>query len=98
MMKHRSLQLTLVLTAATVLIAISLTGAAAEIRVGVASTDITPPPGIPMAGYYHAHGANGVLDPLFAKALVIETGGRTRRAGHTRYYQYQPRHHRPGPR
>jgi hypothetical protein len=49
--------------------------AAAEVRVGLASTDITPPLGIPMAGYYHARGADGVLDPLYAKALVIETSG-----------------------
>lgn len=48
---------------------------AAEPRVGVAATDITPPLGIPLAGYYHARGAGGVLDPLFAKALVIEADG-----------------------
>jgi hypothetical protein len=49
--------------------------AAADFRVGVAAVDITPPTGIPMAGYYHERGADGVLDPLFSKALVIETGG-----------------------
>ena len=48
---------------------------AADFRVGVAAVDITPPLGIPMAGYYHERGADGVLDPLFSKALVIETGG-----------------------
>lgn len=48
---------------------------AAEVRVGVAITDITPPLGIPMAGYYHARGADGVLDPLFSKAMVIELDG-----------------------
>ncbi len=48
---------------------------AAELRVGVAQTDITPPLGIPMAGYYHERGADGVLDPLLSKALVLETGG-----------------------
>ncbi|MHB9009918.1 MAG: neutral/alkaline non-lysosomal ceramidase N-terminal domain-containing protein, partial [Limisphaerales bacterium] len=48
---------------------------AGEFRVGVATTDITPPLGIPMAGYYHARGADGVLDPLFSKALVIEADG-----------------------
>lgn len=46
-----------------------------EIRVGVAQVDITPPLGIPLAGYYHARGADGVLDPLYSKALVIESGG-----------------------
>ena len=49
--------------------------AASEVRVGVAMVDITPPPGIPMAGYYHERGADGVLDPLYSKAMVIESGG-----------------------
>lgn len=48
---------------------------AADTRVGVAAVDITPPMGIPMAGYYHERGADGVLDPLFSKAMVIESGG-----------------------
>lgn len=47
---------------------------AGEIRVGVAETDITPPLGIGLAGYYHERGADGVLDPLFSKAIVIESG------------------------
>lgn len=64
------------LAAATLVVCLcpTLVGATG-IRVGVAATDITPPLGIPMAGYYHARGADGVLDPLFTKALVIETGG-----------------------
>jgi len=41
----------------------------------VAVVDITPPLGIPMAGYYHERGADGVLDALYSKALVIESGG-----------------------
>ena len=48
---------------------------AADMRVGVAAVDITPPLGIPMAGYYHARGADGVLDPLYSKAMVIESDG-----------------------
>mgnify|MGYP005853010211 CR=1 FL=1 len=44
-----------------------------EVRVGVASVDITPPMGIPMAGYYHPRGADGVWDPLFCKAMVLES-------------------------
>jgi len=48
---------------------------AADFRIGVAATDITPPMGIPMAGYYHERGADGVLDPLFSKALIIEQDG-----------------------
>src|ERR1043166_7534599 len=52
-----------------------IAGRAEEVRVGVAQIDITPPMGIPLAGYYHERGADGVLDPLFSKALVIESGG-----------------------
>ncbi len=45
---------------------------AEPLRAGVARVDITPQLGAPMAGYYHARGADGVLDPLFSKALVIQ--------------------------
>jgi neutral ceramidase len=44
-------------------------------RVGAAAVVITPPRGTPMAGYYFARGAEGVHDDLFAKAIVIESGG-----------------------
>lgn len=47
---------------------------AAELKVGAASAKITPPLGIPLAGYYHARGAQGVLDDLYAKALVLDDG------------------------
>ncbi|MGA2862891.1 MAG: neutral/alkaline non-lysosomal ceramidase N-terminal domain-containing protein [Verrucomicrobiota bacterium] len=47
-----------------------------EWRVGAAQVEITPPPGVPMAGYYHERSAEGVLDPLYSKALVIECEGR----------------------
>src|SRR5688572_3781837 len=43
-------------------------------RAGAAQVVITPPKGAPMAGYYHARGAEGTLDDLFAKALVIDDG------------------------
>ncbi|NMC19906.1 MAG: hypothetical protein GYA33_05735 [Thermogutta sp.] len=53
-------------------------GAAAEpaksLQVGAATAVITPPNGIPMAGYYSPRGSEGVLDDLFAKALVIDDG------------------------
>ena len=49
-----------------------------ELRVGVAEVSITPPPGIPMAGYYSERGAQGVHDDLHAKAIVIEAGGARR--------------------
>ena len=45
--------------------------AADRLRVGVADEDITPPIGFPMAGYYHERLAEGVIDPLKAKAIVF---------------------------
>lgn len=48
---------------------------AAELTAGAAATDITPPRGCPMAGYYSARGAEGTHDPLFARALVFEKDG-----------------------
>lgn len=47
----------------------------AQIRGGAATASITPPPGIPMAGYYHKRESTGVHDELFARALVLEQGG-----------------------
>jgi len=50
-------------------------GMAAEpLQAGVAGIDITPPLGAPMAGYYHPRGADGLLDPLMSKALVLKRG------------------------
>lgn len=43
------------------------------IRIGVAETDITPPEGFPMAGYYHERKATGIRDPLKAKAIVFRS-------------------------
>jgi hypothetical protein len=56
-------------------LALPLTLQAAELTAGAAATDITPPRGCPMAGYYSARGAEGTHDPLFAKALVFEKDG-----------------------
>jgi hypothetical protein len=36
--------------------------------------EITPPAGTPMAGYYFVREADGVHDPLYAKAIVLEVG------------------------
>lgn len=48
--------------------------APSELRVGVARTDITPPLGTPMAGYYVPRGATGVHDELYARAMVLDDG------------------------
>jgi hypothetical protein len=44
------------------------------IEVGVAETDITPPAGFPMAGYFHERLCEGTTDPLLAKAIVFRSG------------------------
>ena len=44
---------------------------AADLQIGFAETDITPPKGFPMAGYYHERLAEGQIDPLKAKAIVF---------------------------
>ncbi len=49
----------------------------AALRVGVGTSDITPPTGVPMAGYYHVRLSEGVHDPLQAKAIVLENNGVT---------------------
>ncbi len=43
-----------------------------DLRIGAASVKITPPVGIPMAGYYYERGAEKIHDDLYAKAMVIE--------------------------
>jgi neutral ceramidase len=48
---------------------------AGELRVGAAAVVITPPIGIPMAGYYNTRLAEGTLDDLFARAIVFEQDG-----------------------
>lgn len=48
---------------------------ASDFRIGRAAVKITPPPGIPMAGYYSVRLAEGTHDDLYAKALVFEKDG-----------------------
>jgi neutral ceramidase len=55
--------------------AIAALPAAGQLRIGRAAVDITPPAGVPMAGYYYVRLSEGVHDPLHAKALVLESGG-----------------------
>ena len=45
---------------------------ASGLRAGVAEADITPPAGFPMAGYYHERLADGTINPLKAKAIVLQ--------------------------
>ncbi len=48
--------------------------AAAELSVGVAPVDITPPAGWRMSGYFHERINTGTHDPLYAKAMVFSDG------------------------
>lgn len=50
-------------------------GHAGELQVGAAGVKITPPLGVPMAGYYSERLAEGVHDDLYAKAIVLEKDG-----------------------
>jgi neutral ceramidase len=47
------------------------------LKAGVARIDITPPAGVKMWGYGNRKGpATGTLDPLYARVLVLEAGGK----------------------
>ena len=46
------------------------------LKAGFGRTDITPPLGIGLAGYYVARQAETVLDPLTVSALALEAGGK----------------------
>ena len=48
---------------------------AGDLRVGRAAVKITPPAGMPMAGYYYVRLNEGVHDDLHAKAVVLEKDG-----------------------
>ena len=64
-----------IMRTAALLLAFSAVAAAGDLRVGAAAAEITPPKGAPMAGYYFNRAAEGVHDPLMAKALVFEKDG-----------------------
>ncbi len=49
----------------------SLSTFAGDLEIGASSVKITPPLGIPMAGYYHDRGAEKINDDIYAKAIVI---------------------------
>ena len=44
------------------------------VRAGFAQVDITPQEPVDLAGYFNRRVSQGVLDPLYAKALVLEDG------------------------
>lgn len=46
-------------------------------NIGMAETNITPPLGMAIPGYFHIREASGVKDELFAKAMVVESGSVT---------------------
>ena len=46
-----------------------------QLRSGAAEIDITPPIGVALAGSLTRREATGVLDPLHARAVVLESGG-----------------------
>ena len=47
------------------------------LQAGFARVDMTPPLGTPLAGYYEARYADGVLDPLELNALALNDGEKT---------------------
>jgi hypothetical protein len=63
------------LTAFLGIVSLFSSAGAAELRVGAGAVDITPPTGIAMAGYYSTRLAEGMHDPLHAKAIVFEQDG-----------------------
>jgi hypothetical protein len=50
---------------------------AAEYRVGASQVKITPAVGTPLAGYYSERAMDGIHDDLYAKSLVVNSGGVT---------------------
>ena len=57
------------------LLALVVPAPAGEFKAGAATVVITPPAGTPLAGYYSFRAADGVLDDLYAKAVVVEQDG-----------------------
>jgi hypothetical protein len=73
--KLHSLQNRLVLFVVVLTVASCVRANAAEMKAGVAKVDITPPLGTKMWGYFdRLKGAEGILDPLYARVLVLQAG------------------------
>lgn len=48
-----------------------------DFKAGVAKVDITPPPGLPMYGYFdRTQLSKGTLDPLYARVVVLDVEGK----------------------
>src|SRR6185312_2157603 len=58
------------------IVCLETTSGAAEIQVGLATEDITPPRGYRMAGYFVERINTGTHDPLLAKAIVFRQADR----------------------
>jgi hypothetical protein len=58
-----------------VLLSLSVTACAGELKVGAAQVEITPASGTPMGGYYKFRAVEGVRDPLYVKTIVVEQEG-----------------------
>ncbi len=52
-----------------------LVAKAGGLKAGASTTVITPPLGVPLAGYYHRRGASGVHDELYARTIVLQKDG-----------------------
>lgn len=48
---------------------------APSLRVGISRRDITPPPGVSLAGHMNNRKVQTVHDPLYTRCLAIESGG-----------------------
>jgi hypothetical protein len=63
--------------AALALLVLAVPARAAELRAGVAKVEITPPAGEKLWGYFNrTQPAEGALDPLFARVVVLEASGK----------------------
>lgn len=69
----RALRASLILVVLVITAVLPTQGAV--MKAGVAKVDITPPAGVQMWGYFdRLTGAQGTLDPLYARVLVLEVG------------------------
>jgi neutral ceramidase len=63
-----------IVTIAVAAPASNATSIAAELKIGVATIDITAPIGYRLCGYFNERPSTGTHDPLMAKALVLRQG------------------------